>query len=393
MAGDISTHLHKAAAESAKSFPANDDEIKEALRMVQESRQNSAASAKRLGVRFECPGEIGVATVMHPGGSLAANEIVMLDLSEGGCGFLYPGFIHSKSECVIHMKAIDGTTVMIPGQTVWCRFVTQSLHAIGVAWTDPIDVRRFIPSRLWLEQAASQDDVTSKELKGKLLVVGFEPLELGMLDVYLEDTSIEITDVPDSGATHDQAALESYDFIMIDAENESSRIEELVKELRDDGCNEPIIIVSQRESLPDGLKDIKSLTLLHRPYSKEIFLATIRDLLFTNTNPLVGTRPIVTTLPPEKAKVVSVYIENLKKYRDQIDSAVATDNTECVLKIVNSIRNTASGFGFPLLEEAAVQVTTAVNASGSAAEASSAIRVLTRLIGRLDAHGPRRESA
>ena len=106
MIKDTNIHQHRTAAATAKPFPANDDHIVDFMRMVQELRSEGAAPPKRSSTRFEVRGQKIVVTIMHPGGSLTANEGVLLDVSAGGAGFLYPGFVHHESVCVAHLLLV-----------------------------------------------------------------------------------------------------------------------------------------------------------------------------------------------------------------------------------------------------------------------------------------------
>jgi hypothetical protein len=300
-----------------------------------------------------------------------------------GAGLLYPGFLHHDSQCVAHVKNMDGEVVQLAARTLWCRFVSKSVHAVGVRWTDPVDVRQFVSSRDWLEQMAGSDEFKSSELEGSMLTVGIDELEIDLLKSYLTETKIVISTVPDSGAALDRMSHEGFDFVMVDADNPVSGLEKVRGHSADAGGNQPLLVVTSR---PDGAPAFESESdtgVLTRPYSGEMLIGALRDLTLAQHNPLTGTRPIACELPVEKHGPVRVYLQRLRDGKGQIEEMISADRADEAIRFVQILKNTASGFGFPLLEQAAEQAVTALNASGSAAESSGPLRAMCRVIDRL----------
>lgn len=385
MIKDTNIHQHRAAAATAKPFPANDDHIVDFMRMVQELRSEGASPPKRSSTRFEVRGQKIVVTIMHPGGSLTANEGVLLDVSAGGAGFLYPGFVHHESVCVAHLHSLDGDEIPLAGVSVWCRFVSRNIHAIGVKWDEAADVRQFVTNRQWLEQVGNSDEIRNSTVKGTLLLVGFDEMEVDLMRVQLDTEEMELEALPDTGAAHDRIARGEFDAIFIDGDHPGMNARDLYNDLRTGGVHESITIVTGR---PDGYEawtETAGAAMLARPFSPDVLTGMLREQILMSSNPMAGSQPIYSSLPSDKQAAVETYISRLRQCGEQIEEAIKADNPAVAVRIAQTIQNTAEGYGFAILAEAASQSITAVNSTMSAAESAPDLRQLIRVLGRLRA--------
>lgn len=385
MRDHVSHHIHRAAVASAKRFPLNEDAIRDVLSMTREARASHPGAFRRASPRFELDAKRIMLSVVHPGGSVACSKCIMLDISAGGASLLYPGFLHARTECVLHTNSLDGESVMLPAEIVWCRFVTKSIHSIGLRWDKEIDPRLFIPSKEWLEQMSTSDGLVKAELNGRLLAVGINEIERDLISLYLDQTSIEMISVDFGGAAFDQFRKQSFDIIVIDADCPECAGDDLVTRLRAEGFTEPIVLLMDQRAITAPPPD-KTVTILPKPFTKDDLLAVLRDLILANANPFTGSRPIRTELDLTSALVpaISAYIAKLRGFTTSLNAAITADRADEAAKILLTVRNTASGYGFPVLVEAAGLAITSVNASGSAEESAAQIRLLIRMINRLE---------
>jgi hypothetical protein len=385
MRSQVSHHIHRAALERVKRFPLADDAARDLLTQIRDSRTLSPHLVRRTSPRFEVGGRPASLSVVHPGGSIAAAECLLMDISGGGAALLYPGFLHEGSECVLHAVNLEGESVMIPARVVWCRFVGRSIHTIGLEWEEPIDPRIFVPSKDWLEQMSQSGAQVKTEISGRMLAVGVGEIESELLRMYLAETSLELVFAGFSGAALDEVRRQAFDIMLVDGEGGEQESRDLVARLRGEGFREPILVVQEVRGGVEPQFE-KGTLLLPKPYDRDGLLAVTRDLLLANENPLTGSRPIRSELPDlqSKAAAVSAYVQRVREFAERLESAIAADRADEALQVLQSVRNTASGFGFPMLVEAVSQAITAVNACGSAEEASSSIRTVERMLNRLE---------
>ncbi|MDQ7014711.1 MAG: PilZ domain-containing protein [Planctomycetota bacterium] len=353
--------------------------------MVRDDATAASSDRRRAAPRFWMDAESNiVVTAMHPGGSMTSSESIMLNISGGGVGLLFPGFLHNGTECAIHIRTTDGEPMILIGTVVWCRLLAQSVHSLGLRFTPEIDVRNYIPSSQWLEQMSNSDEHVNAELAGRILLIGFDESELQMLHIFLQGTSFALGEAGFDGAALDSIRRESFDILMIDADNLTDDPSNLVGRIRGEGSREPVLVVSSNPP-SKTVSSLSAVETLRKPLQNDVILAVLRDLLLTQITPFTGTRPICSELSDLESKMnaVNAYIENCNGYSETIHAAIGADNALEALRAAQSIYNTASGFGFPVLGEAAAQAITAINASGSAKEAAPALRTLIRIVGRL----------
>ncbi len=372
----------RAAAGTPRAFPLSQEIVTEILSRLTEEQAYGSGAKRRKSTRFDIGGTRSVITIQHPGGSIVSSECILIDISEGGVSFLYPGFLHTNTECAIQLETLGNETVNIGAKLVWCRFVTNPVHAIGVQWFEPIDVKQFIPSKIWLEQGSNSDSQTQQEIEGRALLVGFDEIENELLRLVLKDTKLEIVEADFSGAALDQITANPFDLLILNSECSELSTEELLRMVRETGSAEPILLLVDRSAAAFNAGTLTNVTVLEKPYNNDVILATIRDMLLSSANPLIGTGPIRSESKLDPGSVRK-YIDKLKGLVPSIQAAAEKDDVPETTRVVSIMKNTAQAFGFPLLEEAASQVITQLNATASALESGTEIRTLIRVISRL----------
>lgn len=85
--------------------------------------------------------------VQHPGGGMQRWLVVPRNLSAGGVGFVYKGFLHLGTLCVVTMGAKSGEIKRVSGEVVACRLLKAPIHEIGVRFHEKIDPAAFCDER------------------------------------------------------------------------------------------------------------------------------------------------------------------------------------------------------------------------------------------------------
>lgn len=106
--------------------------------------QSPSGSERRRAPRYLYHRGLVVVHLRQPGSTASEPYLVPTrNLSKTGVAFLHGGFIHSGTECVMHLITRDGAWQSVPGQVVRCRFVESNIHEVGVQFTDPIELSKF----------------------------------------------------------------------------------------------------------------------------------------------------------------------------------------------------------------------------------------------------------
>ncbi|MEM8835553.1 MAG: PilZ domain-containing protein [Planctomycetota bacterium] len=85
--------------------------------------------------------------VQHPGGGIQRWLVAPRNLSAGGIGFVYKGFLHHGTLCVVTMGANSGEITRVTGEVVACRLLKAPIHEVGVRFHEKIDPAAFCDER------------------------------------------------------------------------------------------------------------------------------------------------------------------------------------------------------------------------------------------------------
>jgi len=84
--------------------------------------------------------------VEHPSGGYGAFKVHPVDISREGISFLHGGYIHEKSICTFLLPSIVGERDRVKGVVVRCCHLRGTLHEVGVAFEEVIDLSRYLAS-------------------------------------------------------------------------------------------------------------------------------------------------------------------------------------------------------------------------------------------------------
>ena len=383
---DRNQHIqtHRTAIDVAKPMPVNQEAIAEMVQTARVHRGTVSGKLARHDVRLDVDPLPVVLSVIHPGGTHTSAHCVLYDIGPGGAGLLYPGFLYSNAECMLHLTTSNHEPMMLDANIAWCRFLSRGIHCVGVRWNQAVDVRRFVPSTMWSELASVSDEHIKAEISGRVLCIGTADMEVELVRVILHDMPVSIESVVSDGAAIDKLHEKPYDLLVIDSENKEVNAEELVAKLRSEGFFEPALILAEKRRLQltspgDGIRYVA------KPLDTESLLATVREIMLAHANPVNGSAPIESTLVsrPDMKPAIASFVKHAKAQTETIRGGIASDNFDEVRRSVLLLHNTGGGFGYSVLSGVAGEALTALDASGSAQEASPSLKLLIRVLERL----------
>ena len=378
--------IHQSAAQNARPFPHGSEAVAEFIQIAKASREPTSAGSNRHSARIEMDARNVILSVIHPGGTHSSSHSLLMDIGPGGASVLYPGFLHTDTECVIHIESTAGQMEMLSASIAWCRVLCKGVHMVGMRWTELFDIRNFLPPDKWGELGPSGDNRASPDLTGRILTIGVDALEIELFKMLLKDLPIEVRPVPFSGAALDSLHTETFDMILVNGDCSELDFESFVSKLRHEGFVEPLMVVIDRKNIPSQ-NDAKDVQFLARPLAGEDFVASVRKIMLGATKKSGGSKPIVSSRAdnPALRQAIGTFVRHAQGLGQPLKAAVSADNAEQARKCLVLLYNTAAGFGFEGLREAAGEALKALDASGSAQEAGPAIKQFVRTLDRLQA--------
>lgn len=347
--------------------------------------------------RYEFEDRLVPAEIIHPGGGRAHVEMMLVNLSAGGCCLIHRGYLHPSTECKLYLLTNSGQSVSAHATVKWCQLLRGIYHSTGLEWDEAIHPRDFIDPRVWLELSQIENPQSKEALEGRYLLLTSDKMQEMLLRMLLRESEAELETTDSSGSLLDAVRAGGYDVVIIDTDNPEIDAQSIPARLQNEGYTGPVLALTHENGPAsiEALRECGYSEMLIKPLREDTFVMGIHMALDHCANAASGTGPIFSTLASkhDTRRWVSDYLDIVRDRAKTLEEAARADDTDVARQICDAIRDSGTSYGFPLLTEIANSALTAVNASGSANEALSCIRQLIRVIERLSLTPEEAESA
>ncbi len=121
------------------------NEANRLIRAVEHRDETSKKRNKRAVKRSEYR-EGALMIVIHPDEPLRRGcfRVIPMNLSACGIGFLHGAFLYPGTVCDIMLTNLEGKSELVRGQIARCELTKGRIHQVGVRFTAPIEVSRFL---------------------------------------------------------------------------------------------------------------------------------------------------------------------------------------------------------------------------------------------------------
>lgn len=290
--------------------------------------RTSVIRAPRFGTKHQVR-----LSVTQPGASQSRFSMVTAkDVSTGGLGVLYKGYVHPGSKCEVQLITLYGSWLNVTGTVVRCRYVDQAYHEIGICFDSEIDVTLISPDAnerhilfasndefmwqlvsAWLNKAnSSQKQVNSKE------------------DLF-------------------SALMNPVDLLIIDESFEEQSGLELISEIRRNGFFGFLVGMQNNNENNTAVLDAGADQAVTKPLSNE----AVQDLLNASR-----VEPTVSSLStdPSTQDVLERCIQIMNSLVIDAAEALRVERVEDLLEVTNKIGAVSGACGFEDIKETAAWV-------------------------------------
>ncbi|MEC9373008.1 MAG: Hpt domain-containing protein, partial [Planctomycetota bacterium] len=307
------------------------------------------------------------------------------NLSSGGAAFLHGGFVHIGSEAHLTLMKRSGGFMTVIGTVVSCRLVRGRVHEVGVSFYEKIDLDDVIDSA---EQRAVSDFVVSTEaphLNGEVLCAAGAAPDRLLLEHHLRAAEVEPVMCEDAGKAIDRLKRQRFDVVIIDLDDPeiAGSLEAIMRETR----GAAVALLSADPAALESREDDEGVrSTLTKPWAPPELLSMVEKMLGDQPGSALG-RVIHSELEEEgaMAELIRRYLEHVNESIEKINAGVEANDLEKVRTACQSLKGTASGYGFPLLSDCARKAVQALDASGSIPESIRHLHSLETLARRLKA--------
>ena len=329
-------------------------------------------------------------TIQHPGGTITNFLVNTEDLSAGGISFLYGNFLHIGTMVVITLRRHRGGEEKVVGSVIRCRYVAGSMHEVGVKFKKPIFPQLFVDPMQW-GQLQEAPVINAADLSGAVLLLDDQEMDRELFAHLLTGTAVKLTAV---GSAQDAVAAVKQQVFLAACIDVNLGVgqpsgEQAGKMLRDAGFGGQLIVNSIEPSAPARVaKALGSNISLQKPFDQnQLFYAlgmAMQVQMKEKVNPIFSSLDNRTHSRP----LLERYVDQARRAAGEIHRLIETDDFKAVRIQCQSLRGTASGYGFEPVADAATNAVTALDAGSTIAEAEAELQVLQTLCRRLTAEEP-----
>lgn len=344
--------------------------------VVSSRRQHAMHEFHLADVRLE---------VTHPAGDIARFLVCTRNISAGGLAFLHGGFLYPGCRCVVTLPTVWSAKEKLVCNIITCRHIARHIHEFSVSFQSLIDTRRYLtlPSERALQCEPDKSRLTA--LSGTVLMIDACVANTKLTRHQLKHSSVEFVGTETIKEAIVTIRSGSVDTVLMDLDNLDCSPGERILDLREAGYTGPIVgVTSQpdsgliRAALAAGADEI-----LARPISSSDLVRVLSGCLRGNAG---GSGPIPCQLErnADTLALVETYLGYIKTLSVKLMEGVEQDDLQRVLKCCRGIAQSAGGYGFPQLEQAARDAEMELLESNSVSESISQIQRLRNVCGRLE---------
>jgi CheY-like chemotaxis protein len=258
--------------------------LAELLNRLDEPNVRAEAQFKRDYVRWPFRKVAVTLGVVHPGGNMSSIRAACRNISNGGVCLLHSSYIHPGSECVVTLTHPLRGDVKVSGKVVRCMHRTGVIHELGVKFNTPIDAKEFvIPDPF--SNTFSVESIRPQELKGRVLHIEPAAVEREKFAAFIRETCLSLVDA--ESLADAIVKCERIDLVVMSSDLPDGEPGEALQRLRSVGYAGPVVVVvpDATERTRERVRRVEAAAFVTRPYSEEVVLRAIADVLLAGSRP------------------------------------------------------------------------------------------------------------
>lgn len=224
----------------------------------------------RIAQRYEMPSQLSVKlAIKHPGGTLRHVLVRARNISDTGIGIIYSGFIHNDTPCEIEICDGDSPLLTVPAVVARCRYLTNSVHEIGLRFGSPIESQSIIQAKKVEIPTNQPVRVVIPRLDGRLLYVEAFETERRYTTYRLTQMGLRVTHTDNALDALELAGKQAFDLILCEINLSPNPASYLIRRLRSKGNKTPIIVLghSIEKHTAKEHTDLGAQACLNKPFT------------------------------------------------------------------------------------------------------------------------------
>lgn len=329
------------------------------------NQQDDAQSQRRL--RVNCKNNDAILTLKQEGGAETKLSMLARNLSRWGAALVHGRYIHPDARCELNIQNSSGQWCRMLGRVRHIRHIQGTIHELGVAFEEPIDLNEFVsltPSEetRYLRELADDlpetDEAEVVKLAKRVLVVDDFGSDRKLLGHWLTQAGLTVTTASDAREALQLVKEEVFDLLVLDDQIGATHSKDLIQALRQTHFTGPIIAKSTDESddMESVLIQAGADRFMKKPFTAEQFAEVAFDLIGLGSPD--DTEPIFSTHKDdaEMRPLLTEFTHGLSKTIDELRHANAQSDHETLRVISHQLKGVSNGYGFPTVNEKVVDL-------------------------------------
>ncbi len=309
-------------------------------------------------------------------------SVACRNLSRGGASVLHSSYIHVGVGCTLHLPVdeLTGATLHVSARVARCVHVSGTMHEVGIAFDDTIDVRQFI-ERDPFEDSFSIERVDEASLAGTVVYIDDSAMDHKLVRHFLRGTQVRLRPANSIEEGH-SLINEGCDLVLTAYRIGDDTGLNLANTVRAQGVHVPVILATD-ESGPDLRRAIQAspvAAVLSKPLDQSRVLRALAEYLREAQSAGV----VRSTLPADHPNfpLVETFAEDLKQQTTRLREYVQSDDTAGARSVCLQVSVSAPPVGFEGLGAMAKEAATAL-VRGTVADAKPKLDALLGACGKV----------
>ncbi|MEL6329677.1 MAG: hypothetical protein AAFR38_08450 [Planctomycetota bacterium] len=284
--------------------------------------------------------------IEDPTGHLAPVTAEVVDISAHGVCLRSRPFVYPDRRCRVLLIDRDGGPMLAEGMTLKCEYVPEQGHLVQVRFTHPIDPADFVGEEVL---SASSEPAPVQHCSGVALLVTLSSDKPDHVGDALVQLGMQVERVDTVLAARKRYEQSPIDTLVEVAGSSVSALSRVVKSMRREGFDGPVVVQSQRGRSTRSLEaaELGRLVIMRDVSGFDTVLELLSNVVAeiefpTSAVPLQGPTPATVGA----AEASATFVMSLKRAMAQAQRAFIDGRTNDTLKMLQPIERAASEFGF-----------------------------------------------
>lgn len=322
----------------------------------QSSKKTVQSDRRHLRVDFQ--GRKTLVTITNSHGQRVSHSVLPRNLSRRGLAFVHGRFVYPDSRCQVTLPMANGKWYVIEGFVRNCRHIQGIIHEIAIVFDEALNLNDFVlltasqqeKHRAEQSQDFDPDNAMDVNNAGHILVVDKMATDRKLYRLWMEKLNMATNEASGFTTTMEQMSHGQFDLLMINLELGDESGIDLIKHLRTQGFERPIIATSASENQADddAAMAAGATAFLVKPFTLDELRVAVEDALLIDTSATSEADAVYSSMAEdqEMAPLIEEFVNTLGPLTLRLRRANADADLRTINSVCQNLKGAGAGYGF-----------------------------------------------